>query len=502
MAQLLISGTDSQGNTGSVTVEVVKDLIPISGDFAGTIEQGEHGHITGNVNLTGDLIVEGLLTGIDTFTLEGNGYQILGQHGGRLDLRGIPKTGWARWGESATGWNSADRLRVAATALNTFVPYGSIWQSNWLATVRPANAQIFTYPGGSIEPEVANLDRSIKLRNLSRIHFHDDAGIQILKHLAVVDSGITGVLAKYPIHFHLCGESVRGSLLEGVVVENGKNHAFVVHGSHGVILRDTVAYNTIDEAYWYDPPLDANYVANNPNDLLYDHALAMYVTPRAGSAGQRLAGFVLGAGSGNKVRHSAACCVQGGSEAAGFAWPESANQNAGDNEWEYQFNVSHNNKSTGIFVWQNDSHSHEIADFINYRSGLSQVDHGAYQNRYHYKRGVLMGGSEAAFKLHAVNEASGFLLLEDIVSDRSLRFMKHNLSATTFTIVRNCTWQIVYYSETGNSGTKLSKTRYEDNVKPDDPSDFDLSGIIPGSIIEIYAAGVLTHRWAGGSWQP
>lgn len=502
MAQLLISGTDSQGNTGSVTVEVVKDLIPISGDFAGTIEQGEHGHINGNVNLTGDLIVEGLLTGIDTFTLEGNGHQILMQNGGRLDLQGVERSAWVHWGDTPE-WLIGDAVSATPTAAGVFVPNGMAftWNGTWPA--RLTNAPDVILPDGSVaKPEVINRTRSIILQNLSRIHFHDDPGVQILRYVTVLNSGITGVLAKYPIHFHLCGESVRGSLLEGVAVLNGKNHAFVVHGSHGVTLRDCVAYNTTDEAFWYDPPLDEEHTDNNPNDLSYDRCVAYFVSPRVGNPGSRLAGFVLGAGDGNSITDSVAVAVQGGSEASGFTWPESANQNAGDNEWVFQRNVAHNNKSTGIFVWQNDSHSHQIEDYIGYRSGLSQIDHGAYQNRYHYLRCVLMGGSEAAFKLHAVNEVSGFLLLEDIVSDRTLRQMKHNLDASTFAVVRGCAFQLAYYSETGNSGTKVSKTRYEDNAKPNDPTDFDLSGIVPGSIIEIYAAGVLTHRWAGGSWQP
>lgn len=485
------------GDTVTVPLEIdTDDVQTISGNVSGTFGDV---HIAGNVNLTGDLIIEGRLTGVDTFTLEGNGFQLLVQHGGQLDLRGVEKTAWCPWGDTATGWQLGDFLAVAPTAPNVFVMSAVLWSGAW--GTRPAFSPDVTLPDGQVvKPEVANLIRSITLKNLSRIHFHDDAGVQILKHVAVVDSGVTGVLAKYPLHFHLCGESVRGSLLEGVVVVNGKNHAFVVHGSHGVTLRDCVAHNTTNDAYWWDPPVaippafQKDHTANNSNDIVYDHCLASRVNPVPGDNGFRLAAFVLGAGSGNTLTDSVATCVQGQSavDASGFHWPESANQNVGGNQWVFENNTAHNNKVDGIFVWQNDSNPHVVDGFVGYRNGGTQIDHGAYDNNYDFVNMVLMGGTQGSFRLHAV----GNVLLGNVIADTSLRIEKHNADAAVFAIVRNCQFPSVVYAETGL--THVSKIRYEDCGLT--PSLFIMSAALPGSVAEIYEGGILKHRWTGGVW--
>lgn len=478
-----------------VTTVVEIDLTSvwlISGDFSGTIPSGQTGFINGNVNLTGDLIVEGFLTGIDTFTLEGNGFQILAQDGGQINLQGVEKSAWIRWGDTPTGWQTGDRVAVAPTAPNVFVPSEVLW-----GAARPVNSPDVTLPDGSIaRPEVANLTQTITLKNLRRIHFHDDAGVQTLKWLRILNSGITGVLSEYPLHFHHCGESVRGSLVEGVVVEGGKNHAFVPHDSHGVTFRGCVAFNTTGDAYWWDPPIAIppqpikNHTANNSNDTLYDRCLGLWVK----GTDNRLTAMTLGAGAGNAVKNSAMSCVQGGADAAGFNWPESANGNIGGNRWVYENNVSHNNKSDGVFVWQNDASPHFVDGLVSYRNGQCQIEHGAYENHYHYKDLVLMGGTVASLKLHA----HGRLIFENISADGQLRVTTHNASANQFAIVRNATFTSVIYVETTNNGFRPSKIRYEDCGLA--PADFDLSGIVATSLIEIVEAGSLAHRWANGAW--
>lgn len=489
----------------TVTVALPVDLptggVPLVGDVSGTFGDA---HIVGNLNLTGDLIIEdGLLTGVDTFTVEGNGHQILFQNGGRPDLRGVPKTGWLRFGETPTGWLTTDAIRVAPTAVGVFGPVAMPWTGVWGA--HPSTAPLFVSPDGqfSIEPEVANLTRSIVFKNLSRMHFHDDAGIAILKHLTVSTSGVTGVLGQYPIHFHLNGEASRGSLVEGVVTLSAKNHAIVAHGSHGITIRDFIAYNTVGEAFWWDPPVEIppalrrDHTANNSNDILYDHCMSMTVTIPPGNNGFRLPSFDLGAGSGNACVGSVAVCNQGTKDSSGFGWPETANQNVGGNRWDpFSGCVSHNNKADGINVWQNDSRPHVIEDFVAYRNGLAQIDHGAYNNNYDYKRCELYGGTEPRFKYHSWGNA----LQEDIGTDGPLQIQAHQSDAQVPTIVRRCGYTHIIYAELGN--THSSWMRYEDHRFPLTPANFSMAGAVSSSVAEIYEAGVLTHRWAGGSWQP
>ena len=64
---------------------------------------------------------------------------------------------------------------------------------------------------------------------------------------------------RYGVHFHHNGEASRGTLVEGVVVRDAGNHAFVPHGSNGITFRDTIAFNTLNAAYWWGiPPVNAS----------------------------------------------------------------------------------------------------------------------------------------------------------------------------------------------------------------------------------------------------
>ena len=482
---------------GSVTIPVtVPDPYDgtIEGDTSVTVPAGQHWHVTGNVNLTGDLIVEGLLTGVDTFEVQGNGFQILVQNGGQLDLAGVPKSGWVDWDIPVIGWLPGDRLAVAPTAWQKtlLLPLTS-WAGDWAGMTRPVDAPDVTLIDGSVQrPEVANLDRTITFRNLRRLHFLG-AGVQTLKHFAVVDSGTAGVLGDYPIHFHLNGEASRGSLLEGVVVEGGKNHAFVPHGSHGVTMRDCVAYNTIGNVYWWDPPtvktdpLDPN----NSNDLLFDRCLALV----ANSNSDRLTAFTIGGGTNNEWVGCVAVGVQGGKNSSGYNWQENfvAVFDGG--------NKAHNNRRNGIFTWSNSSSLHVIDGFVSYHNRRFGISHGSYVNRFVYRNVVnhvgvpIASGSDETATIG--ESAIGAILFENIVTDDRLLVLQHSLPASPVTH-RNCSYTGVVYREGTAPDEDPSEIHFEDCGLT--PADFNMVGARPGSIAKIYEGGVLTHRWAAGAW--
>lgn len=474
----------------------------IEGEFAGIVPSGQHWHITGDVELTGDLVYEGLLTSVDTFTVTGNGFQILGQHGGIAQLAGKVKSGWVRRGQPVSNWQSGDRLVVAPMVEGLYLPSLTSWGGSWESTVWPDTSPDFELPDGRIiGAEVGNLDRSIRFNKLRRFHLHDGAGPQSLKHLAIVDSGTAGVLGDYPLHFHLNGESSRGSHIDGVVVERGKNHAFVPHGSHGIFCTDTIAYDIIGDAYWWDFPPERERKAdprdpiNDSNDMLWQHALAILVHPTSSRTG----GLVLGAGLRVGCPDSAATCVQGvdgpASQRAGAVWPE----NAGLSSWDTRGLVCHNNVNGGVFVWQNAREfENHVEDCIGFFNGRADIDHGSYMNRYQYRRFVL---GPAGFLLHAKSAIEGPLALEDGISAGPLIITKHNSSHMDPTYVRRCRFPKIIYREPSNG----SVMHYEDCGFT--PADFDLGhivedpiGIAADSIIEIKEGEVLTHRWAAGDW--
>jgi hypothetical protein len=293
--------------------------------------------LLGEISLQGDLVVDGgkliARAGVD---LQGNGHQIMFINGGRADFQGTP---------------------------------------------------VFTWSGNGSN---ANLERDINFRNLRRIIYTSKAGPSILKFFTVSDSG-TATPGDFPLHWHLNGDSTRGTIVEGVVVINGANHAFWPHGSHGITFKDTIAKNIKGDAYGWNAPgsnescsFQKFCTLDNSNDITYDHALAYYVTnDPAASRGYRLTGFLLGAGRGNVIKNSAATNINPShiKDCSGFHWPEHANGNTGGNVWTFLNNRSSSISGChGIFVWQNDGRAHIVDGFTG-----GGIDHGAYGNQYVYK---------------------------------------------------------------------------------------------------------------------
>ena len=82
---------------------------------------------------------------------------------------------------------------------------------------------------------------------------------------------------------------------------------------------------------------------------------------------------------------------------AGYHWPEGA----GD-QWKFdQGNVTHNNRTNGIFVWQNGGDKHVVSNFVSYHNGSAGIDHGAYGNSYSYKQAYLYGNGDTAIDIKA-----------------------------------------------------------------------------------------------------
>lgn len=284
---------------------------------AGTVE------LKGTIDLRGDITVQGgTLVARSGVTVNGNGYQIMFMNGGKADFQGTKTSTW-----SGNGSN-------------------------------------------------VNVKRDINFNNMRRIMFHQGAGKSVLRYFTISNSGNSGVLGDYPLHFHLNGNTTRGTLVEGVVVVNGRHHAFVPHGSHGITFKDTIAKDIRDDAYWWDPEGTNGGRVDNSNDIVFDHALAANVSLPHGADGfHRVSGFVLGDGSGNVVRGSAAVKIAGGDDCSGFQWPEKA-----EATWTFSNNYSSSSDCHGIFVWQNNGNTHTINGF----SG-SGISHGAYLNRYEYR---------------------------------------------------------------------------------------------------------------------
>jgi hypothetical protein len=64
--------------------------------------------------------------------------------------------------------------------------------------------------------------------------------------------GKEGVLGRYSLHYHLCGDTVRGSSLIGVSIHHSKNRWLTVHGTNYLVVRDCVGYQSVGHGFFLE----------------------------------------------------------------------------------------------------------------------------------------------------------------------------------------------------------------------------------------------------------
>jgi hypothetical protein len=175
--------------------------------------------------------------------------------------------------EAVTGWKAGDRIIVTAsnnvrklhqhrgTLRDT---QGRLETEERLVTrvegrtVELDRPLAFAHLGeGEYRSEVANLSRNVVVESANlageRGHtmYHRDAagGISYaeFRHL-----GKEGVLGKYPIHFHLAGDTMRGSGVVGASVCDSHNRWVTIHGTDGLLVRDCVGYRSVGHGFFLE----------------------------------------------------------------------------------------------------------------------------------------------------------------------------------------------------------------------------------------------------------
>jgi len=105
--------------------------------------------------------------------------------------------------------------------------------------------------------EVANLSRNVVVesaapggvRGHTMYHHGSTGGISYaeFRHL-----GKDGVLGKYPIHFHLARDTMRGSGVRGASIWNSHNRWITVHGTDHLLVRDCVGYQSRGHGFFLE----------------------------------------------------------------------------------------------------------------------------------------------------------------------------------------------------------------------------------------------------------
>jgi hypothetical protein len=79
--------------------------------------------------------------------------------------------------------------------------------------------------------------------------------------------GKRGVLAAYPIHFHLAGDSMRGTSVVGASIWDSANRWLTIHGTDYVVVRDVVGYKSVGHGFFLEDGTEV--------DNVFDRCLAV-----------------------------------------------------------------------------------------------------------------------------------------------------------------------------------------------------------------------------------
>jgi PKD repeat protein len=548
----MVKLTVTVSNTsGSVSDEININVTPapappavrvITGPFPNgfTVPEGETWEMRGEVTMGTDLrsnspVVHGVLQAFSVYSphLKFLGVKNSTFVGGAFVPETSPVTDPGLWvrGKGQLNFQGA---RKAAWG------YGMMFDPTWLPTDQMVEGPLFNgeITAAGFKPYVMgnplrtmrdgrklptfNLTRSVKISGTGpdgRAHVHINSTMpQIFRYVEEsymapqrldADGNNVGVLGRYALHFHECGNGSRGSIVEGVVIKHTGNLAFVTHESHGVAHRDNIGYDVQNGAYTWDR-------GTMTNDILYDRCVGAWVRVIPSFRGTRLTAFNLGRGTGNKARGCLAVGVMGNRDASGFFWPEDVSQTSGvgDGVWEFVDNTSLANKRHGAFTWQNTGRLHQVptqGTFVSINCGGAGISHGAYLNRYQYgAKGKIViycppGG--VGIVVHALPGgppiAAGYSLawegLEIHGGAHGIVIARHGLPSSIPQLFRD----IVMTEQTGKKVVVVEDS--QGGFTGDDPglhdsvncglnafTDFDLAAALPGTRIRVQQG---TQAW-------
>lgn len=196
--------------------------------------------------------------------------------GGRMDFHGAPLSrSWVKLGATAkkgdttatlaepvTGWKVGDRVIVTATSYQTYKDGKATEERTIQALdgVKLTLSQPLDVEHLGTDPyrgEVANLSRNVVVesadpkgeRGHTMYHRHSAGSISYseFRHL-----GKEGVLGRYSLHYHLVGDTMRGSSVIGCSIWDSANRWLTIHGTNYLVARDNVGYGSLGHGFFFE----------------------------------------------------------------------------------------------------------------------------------------------------------------------------------------------------------------------------------------------------------
>jgi cell surface hyaluronidase len=309
---------------------------------------------------------------------------------GTLDLHGASRgASWIKLGataakgtktitlERAPGWQVGDRLALASSdydpkqaeeAVITAISGATVTLETALKTMHYGQLQQFGAQTLDERAEVALLDRNVSIRGDDLSTGGYGGHIMVMDTSSAFVGGVElnrmgqqGKLRRYPIHFHMQGESGKGSYLKDSSIHHAFNRCVTVHGTNKLEIKNNAAFDTIGHCYFLEDGAETgNTFAGNLGFMTRNASVAQALLPS--DTGFPGAATFWIENPANTYRNN----VAAGSEGVGFWYalpeqptgPSSPSKIAANaNIWprrtpllEFSGNVAHSNNNTGLNV--------------------------------------------------------------------------------------------------------------------------------------------------------
>jgi hypothetical protein len=129
--------------------------------------------------------------------------------------------------------------------------------------------QLSDRPGDTLKVEyrgeVANLSRNVVVESAEpdgirghTMYHRDSAGA--ISYAEFRHLGKKGVLGRYALHYHLCGDTMRGSYVLGASIWDSHNRWLTIHGTNYLVVRDNVGYRSVGHGFFLEDGTDESVV--------------------------------------------------------------------------------------------------------------------------------------------------------------------------------------------------------------------------------------------------
>ena len=110
---------------------------------------------------------------------------------------------------------------------------------------------------GDYRAAVANLSRNVIVESAEpdglrghTMYHHGSAGA--ISYAEFRHLGKENVLGRYSIHFHLCGDTMRGSYVIGASIWDSHNRWITIHGTNYLVVRDCVGFQSVGHGFFLE----------------------------------------------------------------------------------------------------------------------------------------------------------------------------------------------------------------------------------------------------------